>query len=111
MTPTAKEMQQQFARFDSSFKSAKPVYMSPSPTKAPYLTKESNLTGFTAWDVDERLGTFESEFAAMKDMINNSISGQKSLEEDVAAVRQKGMCCGNGMVRRAALTLDHSERT
>ncbi|ORY71007.1 P-loop containing nucleoside triphosphate hydrolase protein [Pseudomassariella vexata] len=42
-----------------------------------------------AWDVDERLGNFESEFKAMKDMINNSISGQKSLEEDVAAVRLK----------------------
>lgn len=89
-TPTAKELRQQFARVDSSFKSAKTVYTTPSPTKSSYLTKESNLTGFIAWDVDERLGTFESEFAAMKDMINTSISGQKSLEEDVAAVRQKG---------------------
>ncbi|KAK7994022.1 drug resistance protein [Apiospora arundinis] len=42
-----------------------------------------------AWDVDERLGTFESEFKAMKDIINHSIIGQKTLEEDVAAFRHK----------------------
>ncbi|KAI0124054.1 P-loop containing nucleoside triphosphate hydrolase protein [Xylariales sp. AK1849] len=70
-TPTLKEMQQQAARVDSSYRA------------------ESNVTGFIAWDVDERLGNFESEFKAMKDMINNSITGQKSLEEDVAAVRSK----------------------
>ncbi|KAH8652207.1 P-loop containing nucleoside triphosphate hydrolase protein [Xylariales sp. PMI_506] len=45
--------------------------------------------GQNTWDVDERLGNFESEFKAMKDMINSSINGQKSLEEDVAAVRLK----------------------
>ncbi|KAH6652338.1 P-loop containing nucleoside triphosphate hydrolase protein [Truncatella angustata] len=41
------------------------------------------------WDVDERLGTFETEFKAMKEMISTSISGQKSLEENVAAVSKK----------------------
>lgn len=89
-TPTPKEMMQQLARVDSTYRAARTPLMSPSPTKASFLTKESNLHNFVAWDVDERLGNFESEFKAMKEMINNSISGQKSLEDDVAAVRQKG---------------------
>jgi hypothetical protein len=89
-TPSAKDLHQQMARTDSSWRAVKTPLLSPSPTKTSFLTKQSNATGFVAWDVDERLGTFESEFKAMKDMINNSISGQKSLEEDVAAVRLKG---------------------
>ncbi|KAI1864992.1 uncharacterized protein JN550_008538 [Neoarthrinium moseri] len=88
-TPSAKEMTQQFARLDSSYRAAKTPLLSASPTKAEFLTKESNTLAFVAWDVDERLGNFESEFKAMKEMINTSIHGQKTLEEDVAAVRLK----------------------
>lgn len=92
-TPSAKTMQHQASRVEWSYKKltesgAAPF---PSPTKQPaYLTKDSNALGFIAFDVDERLGKFESEFKAMQNMINTSISGQKSLEEDVANVRQKG---------------------
>ncbi|KAK9780350.1 putative Kinesin motor domain-containing protein [Seiridium cardinale] len=88
-TPTHEDVMQQFARMDSSWKAAKIPMMSPSPAKLSFLTKDSNLHNFVAWDVDERLGTFESEFKAMKEMINNSMLGQKTLEDDVAAVREK----------------------
>ena len=96
-TPSVKDMQQQASRVEWSLKKlagsrAAPF---PSPTRHPvYLTKDSNAIGFTAFDVDERLGKFESEFKAMQNMINTSISGQKSLEEDVANVRQKGKWAG-----------------
>jgi hypothetical protein len=89
-SPSAKELKRQVARLDSSYKATKEAFLTPSPTKPQFLTKETNTRGFVAWDVDERLGNFESEFKAMKEMINNSISGQKSLEDDVAAVRSKG---------------------
>ncbi|KAH8205136.1 hypothetical protein TruAng_000701 [Truncatella angustata] len=88
-TPTCMEMTHQYARLESSLRAVRTVMMSPSPTKSSFLTKESNLNNFVVWDVDERLGTFETEFKAMKEMISTSISGQKSLEENVAAVSKK----------------------
>lgn len=90
-TPTIADMCQQFARFESAYKAPRVPLVGTSPTKLSYLTKESNVHGFVAWDVDERLGTFESEFKVMKEMINNSINGQKSLEDDVATFKAKGI--------------------
>ncbi|KAF3023111.1 kinesin-like nuclear fusion protein [Neopestalotiopsis sp. 37M] len=87
-TPTSKDLMQQFARVNSSYKTVTPL-MSPSPTKASFLTKGSNLHNFVAWDVDERLGTFESEVKAMKEMISNSINGRMSSESELAAEKQK----------------------
>ncbi|ETS76912.1 hypothetical protein PFICI_10786 [Pestalotiopsis fici W106-1] len=87
-TPTSKDLIQQFARVNSSYKAVTPL-MSPSPTKASFLTKGSNLHNFVAWDVDERLGTFESEVKAMKEMISNSINGRMSSENELAAEKQK----------------------
>lgn len=59
------------------------VAMSPSPTKfhPPFLTKDSNMRGFTAWDVDERLHEVESQFKAMKEVVNGSLNDRKALEE------------------------------
>lgn len=59
------------------------------PQTAMALRAEEPGNNSNAWDVDERLGNFESEFKAMKDMINNSLNGQKSLEEDLAEFRSK----------------------
>ncbi|KAK6836146.1 P-loop containing nucleoside triphosphate hydrolase protein [Apiospora arundinis] len=91
-TPTLEQFEQQTRSFESAYKSirAAKVAASHSPLKSPsYVNRFSNVTNFVAWDVDERLGTFESEFKAMKDIINHSIIGQKTLEEDVAAFRHK----------------------
>lgn len=89
-TPTSKDLIQQFARVDSSYKAALTPLASPSPNKPSFLTKQSNVHNFVAFDVDERLGTFESEVRAMKEMISNSINGQKSSESELAAEKQKG---------------------
>lgn len=102
MTPTYKELMQQFARTESSYKAVQTPMMSPSPTKSTFLTKDSNLPNFVAWDVDERLGTFESEFKAMKEMINTSISGQKSLEDNMSDLQKKS--------KSSDLLLNHSRR-
>ncbi|KAK8079333.1 P-loop containing nucleoside triphosphate hydrolase protein, partial [Apiospora phragmitis] len=93
-TPTIEKFEQQTRSFESAYKSLRTARVaathSQSPTKSPnFLNRYSNTTNFVAWDVDERLGTFESEFKAMKDIINHSIIGQKTLEEDVATFRLK----------------------
>lgn len=63
-----------------------------SPAKPQFLTKESTLTGFTAWDVDERLHTVESQFSVLKEVMNSSLTNKKALEEamDLAKTRGKG---------------------
>lgn len=89
MTPMRKKIMMQLARTESSYKAVRTPLMSPSPIKSAFLTKESNLNNFVAWDVDERLGTFENEFKAMKEMINSSLNGQKSLEENMTDLQKK----------------------
>ncbi|KAK7999001.1 kinesin-domain-containing protein [Apiospora marii] len=92
-TPTIEQFEQQTRLFESAYKSVRKAKMaashSPLKQSPSFLNKYSNVTNFVAWDVDERLGTFESEFKAMKDIINHSIIGQKTLEEDVATFRLK----------------------
>ena len=93
-TPTIEQFEQRTRSFESAYKSVRKAKMaaahSPLKQSPSFLSKYSNVTNFVAWDVDERLGTFESEFKAMKDIINHSIIGQKTLEEDVATFRLKG---------------------
>ncbi|KAK8045823.1 kinesin family member C1 [Apiospora saccharicola] len=92
-TPTIEQFEQRTRLFESAYQSVRKARMaasnSPIKQSPSFLSKYSNTTNFVAWDVDERLGTFESEFKAMKEIINHSIVGQKTLEEDVATFRLK----------------------
>ncbi len=61
-----------------------------SPCKQPFLTKESSLTGFTAWDVGERLHGIESQFMVMKEAVTLSLTDRKALEEAVDMAKTRG---------------------
>lgn len=60
-----------------------------SPTKVYFLTKDSNLTNFTGWDVDGRLSEFESQFEKMKEAFEGTMKDRKTLEDaiDLAKAR------------------------
>ncbi len=62
-----------------------------SPCKQSFLTKESNLTGFTAWDVDERLHGIENQFKVMKEAMTLSLTDRKTLEDAVDMAKNQGM--------------------
>ena len=65
----------------------------PSPTKqhTPFLTKDSNVRNFVAWDVDERLRDVEHQFRDMKEVMNNSLTDKKKLEEAIDHAKTRGM--------------------
>ncbi|CZS93156.1 probable carboxy-terminal kinesin 2 [Rhynchosporium agropyri] len=52
----------------------------PSPQKTPYLTKDSNLPGFVAWDVDLRVERMEGMFLDMQNKITGTANEQSSLQ-------------------------------
>lgn len=67
-----------------------------SPTKSPskvrpFLTKDSNLRTFTAWDVDERLIEVEAQFKAMKEVMSGSLSDKKAMEEVIDMAKTRGL--------------------
>lgn len=66
-----------------------------SPSKSPskfqkFLTRDSNLTTFTAWDVDERLVEVEAQFKAMKEVMNGSLTDKKAMEEVIEMAKTRG---------------------
>lgn len=66
-----------------------------SPTKSPckvrqFLTRDSNLRTFTAWDMDERLVEVEAQFKAMKEVMNGSLSDKKAMEEVIEMAKTRG---------------------
>lgn len=61
-----------------------------SPTKPSFLTKESNILGFSAWDMDERLNNVESQFRVMKEAMDVSLTDRKTLEDAVDVAKTRG---------------------
>lgn len=68
-----------------------------SPTKSPskvrpFLTKDSNMRTFTAWDMDERLIEVEAQFKVLKETMSGSLSEKKAMEEVIEMAKTRGMC-------------------
>jgi kinesin family protein C1 len=81
----------QFIKVETSLSAIKAVgsaTKSPSPLK--FLHKCSNLTGFTGWDVDGRVGNMESQFKELKDMVNSSLTERKSQENALEITKTRG---------------------
>lgn len=64
--------------------------LSRSPTKQMFLTKETTLTNFTAWDVDERLQDLDTQFRQMKDVMNSTLTERKGLDEALELAKTRG---------------------
>lgn len=89
-------------KIESVFRSIARTPCSPtkqsSPIKLAYLTKDSNLTTFTGWDVDGRLNEFETQFKQMKEVFDSTLTDRKSWEEAMELAKNKGRCSGRGIV-------------
>lgn len=98
-TPPARPPQQDPATVIKNFEHAlfsvtrtphPPRSLSRSPTKQMFLTKESRLTNFAAWDVDERLQDLDTQFRQMKDVMNSTLTERKGLDEALELAKTRG---------------------
>jgi hypothetical protein len=71
-----------------TIKSTSPVKLQ-SPRKI-FLTKDSELTHFEAFDVDGRVGDMESQFKELKDMVNTTLTQRKGQEDALELVKTRG---------------------
>ena len=60
-----------------------------SPNKTPYLSKDSNITAFTAWDVRGRLEDMEAMYSELKDTLSGTSMERNGLEEAVAVYKAR----------------------
>jgi kinesin family member C1 len=60
-----------------------------SPYKTPYLTKDSNIPAFTAWDVHNRLEDVEAMYAELKQSMQSTSTERNGLEEAVAVYKAR----------------------
>ena len=65
-----------------------------SPQKIPYLTKDSNIPAFIAWDVRGRLEDMEAMYSELKDKFSGTNIERNGLEEAVGLfkARSKPLC-------------------
>ncbi len=56
------------------------------------LSKHSNLTSFTGWDVDGRLNEFESQFKVMKEAFEGTVTDRKAMEAAIDLAKNRGRC-------------------
>lgn len=61
-----------------------------SPSKAQFLTKDSNIRAFTAWDMDLRLVEVEAQFKQMKEVMNISLKDKTHMEEVIDMAKARG---------------------
>ncbi|KAI9155138.1 LOW QUALITY PROTEIN: Kinesin-like protein klpA [Paramyrothecium foliicola] len=74
----------------SAVKAAASPTKSPSPHKL-FLTKDSNLTGYTGWDVDGRVDVMESRFKELSDMVHNSLEAKQAHDEALELAKTRGL--------------------
>ena len=69
----------------------KTMTKTPSPTKTPFLTKDSNTRGFSAFEMDERLKTIDDKMAEMKQIMDGTIHDRKAQEEFMEEQKKRGL--------------------
>jgi len=65
-----------------------------SPQNASFLTKDSNITGFIAWDVEGRVENMEAMYEQLKDKFNGTDKERNTFEEaiNLYKARSKFLC-------------------
>ncbi|KAK6586438.1 hypothetical protein PZA11_001495 [Diplocarpon coronariae] len=61
----------------------------PSPQKTPFLTKDSNVPGFTAWDVGERMERMEGLFSDIQSKVTSTTLERSVFEEAIAMYKER----------------------
>ncbi|CCF32025.1 kinesin [Colletotrichum higginsianum] len=62
---------------------------SPSPSRPPFLTKDSNLTQFVGWDVEGRVAELDSQFKQVKESMNVMLSDKELMDERVEMYKKR----------------------
>lgn len=62
----------------------------PSPQKTPFLTKDSNVPAFTAWDVDGRVAHMEGMISELDAKISNTTREKYTYEEAIGLYKTRG---------------------
>lgn len=62
-----------------------------SPIKQKYLTKESNLKSFTAFEVDDRLQKMDEQFKNLESMVKGTLEDRTKMEDSIKTVQGQGM--------------------
>ncbi|KAL7624965.1 kinesin-like nuclear fusion protein [Parahypoxylon ruwenzoriense] len=86
-TPTGKQLIGNLERSVKTLRTS--TAMTPSPTKAPYLSKYSNLTGFIVSDIDERLGRIDNEFQRVKEFMESTEKNNASVKEELETAKKR----------------------
>lgn len=96
MTPRSTgttELEVMSARFSRSISKLKEdciLISSPSKSRAPFLTKNSNIRAYTGWDVDERLQKVESQWQEMQSVMKETVSEKKVMEHEIESATKRG---------------------
>lgn len=94
MTPSDKQVKRQVEKLQGCIALFKANSPNKSPVKSPmrnsYLTKDSNLTGFVAFDVDGRVGDIESQFKELKAMVDTTLLDRKGMDDALDLAKKRG---------------------
>lgn len=63
---------------------------SKSPSRAIFLTKGSNVTACTAWDVDGRVDSMEMQFKYLEDKVNTTLAENKVDKDAFELAKSRG---------------------
>lgn len=96
MTPSDKQVKRQVEKLQGCITFFKANSPTKSPTKSPtrynsFLTKDSNLTGYVAFDVDGRVGDIESQFKELKAMVDTTLLDRKGMDDALELAKKRGM--------------------
>lgn len=65
-----------------------------SPSKSPFprkfLTKDSNVTAYSAWDIDGRVDTIELQFKELKNMVDDSLTQKRDDDNALELAKTRG---------------------
>lgn len=90
MTPSNKQLRQQLEMVQRSIVVLRTGSPIKSPARGKFLTKDSNVTGFAAFDVDGRVDTIESRFEALKAMVDSTMQERNGRDEALELTRRRG---------------------
>lgn len=66
------------------------VAMSPSPTKGPFLNRDSNNRGYIVSDIDEKLGQMDTEFQKVKEFMAMTEKDSAIAREELEMLKKRG---------------------
>lgn len=89
-TPGKQELMDSLELSIKAIKKTPRAAMSPSPTKGPYLSKYSNITGYVVTEIEEKIGKMDSEFQKLKEIMNATEMSSTTVKEELEMAKKRG---------------------